>query len=99
MRDPKALSDMAAAGVLPDPYHRPVSRRAIAASTGLARETVRRKIADLIQGDYLVQERAGVRTRAGLLLEMRHLEFVRTLIDEIRRCGMALERIEREERG
>jgi hypothetical protein len=78
-----------------DRHFRPVSRRAIAASTGLPRETVRRKISLMIERGYLVQEPRGVRARPGVLLERRNSEFTASLIKEIERSSAELARVDR----
>ncbi len=95
LRDPEAVADITEVG-LPDAYHRPISRRAIAASTGLPRETVRRKIAELVTAGRLVEEARGVRTRSGVLNEGRNLEFVRALLREIERSAANLARMRKE---
>lgn len=64
-----------------------VSRRQIALSTGLPRETVRRKIAALLARGDLVPEGARVRVRAGALEDARNAEFARTLLKEFGRAG------------
>ncbi len=87
-RDPDVLALPADAGPLPDSYHRPVSRRAIAASTGLPRETVRRKIAQLVAAGRLTEEPQGVRTQSGVLGLQRNAEFAVVLIREIERSAL-----------
>jgi hypothetical protein len=64
-----------------------VSRRQIALSTGLPRETVRRKIAVLLARGDLVPEGARVRVRSGALEDVRNFEFARTLLREFGRAG------------
>jgi hypothetical protein len=94
MRDPE-LAFGAHNGPPPESAFRPVSRRAIAASTGLPRETVRRKIALMIERGYLVEEASGVRTRPGVLQERRNSEFADRLIREIQRSAAELIRADR----
>jgi len=94
LRDPKFLRDMEHPGPVPDEYHRPISRRAIAASTGLPRETVRRKIAQLIDQGLLVEDPDGVRTPSGVLGRGRTYEFTSTLVREITRAALELTRID-----
>lgn len=54
--------------VIPAELQRPVTRLAITRATGLPRETVRRKVAGLIEAGVLIQdERSGVRLSPGLL--------------------------------
>ena len=69
------------------------SRRAIAASTGLPRETVRRKIAALIETGDLQEDGSHVRIRQGLLDDERHLDFARVLLQEFARTSVQLGRI------
>lgn len=95
MRTPQFLAQPLDSPPLPDSYHRPVSRRAIAASTGLPRETVRRKIAQLVERGLLVQESRGVRTRSSILEERLNVEFTWALIREIERGAADLARVER----
>lgn len=92
MRDP-AVRDLLDAGEpLPDDRRQPVSRRAIAESTGLPRETVRRKIAVLIEKGFLVETGGGVCTPPDPLNQHRNLEFVRELIHELERAPARLAR-------
>jgi hypothetical protein len=80
-------------GVMPLRYFRAISRRAIAASTGLPRETVRRKIAALIDQGLLVADGARVRIPPGLLDEPRIFEFAQVLLLEFTRTGKRLQRM------
>ncbi len=95
LRDPDVVLQPLDAPPPPDSAFRPVSRRAIAASTGLPRETVRRKIAQMIERGHLVQERGGVRARSGVLGERRNAEFAAVLIREIERSSAELARVDR----
>ena len=74
-------------------YFRAVSRRAIAASTGLPRETVRRKIATFIDEGLLVAQGSYVRIPPDVLEHPRNLEFARMLAAEFSRTAAQLERI------
>ena len=82
LRDPAVLAQLDV-GSLPDALHKPISGRAVAQSTGLARETVRRRIDALVASGRLQRDARGVRTREGALLRNRNLEFVRFLIQEL----------------
>ena len=83
-------------GEAPQEHHfRPISRRAIAASTGLPRETVRRKISQMVERGFLVQEPRGVRARPGVLRERSNAEFTAALIKEIERSSGELARVDR----
>ena len=94
MRDPGAALGVHN-GLPAERHYRPISRRAIAASTGLPRETVRRKISQMVERGYLVEEPRGVRTRPGVLMERRNSEFTAALIKEIERSSAELARIDK----
>lgn len=68
---------------LPAHLHRPTSGRAVAQATGLARETVRRRIDALVASGRLVRDQRGVRTISGSITLDRNLEFLRYLIHEL----------------
>jgi len=78
-----------------DASFRAVSRRAIAASTGLSREKVRRKIAQMVEAGHLVQETRGVRIRASVFLERHNADFTAALVRELERSAVELARIDR----
>lgn len=94
-----ALSDLSLAanpppaGPMPAKAFRGVSRRAIAASTGLPRETVRRKIAAFIERGELVAEGSRVRIPHLLLEDPRNLGFAKVMIQEFSRTAAQLGRI------
>jgi hypothetical protein len=91
LRDPALIIEPPPSGLMPPEYYRPVSRRAIAASTGLPRETVRRKIAALVARGDLIATQGGVRIRYGLLDEdPRSFRFAEVLIREFSRTGPRL---------
>jgi hypothetical protein len=92
LRDPEVFADLDDTRPLPDSYHRPISRRAIAISTGLARETVRRKVAQLVDRGLIVEEPDGVRTHSGVLEPV--LEVAWTLIQEMERTAAELKRVD-----
>lgn len=87
LRNPLPCGAPPSSPMAPEKY-RAVSRRAIAASTGLPRETVRRKIAEFVARGELVAEGGGVRIRPGVLREARNLEFAETLLREFARAGV-----------
>jgi hypothetical protein len=88
LRDPVLAAEPPPDGLMPPEHYRPVSRRAIAASTGLPRETVRRKIAALVARGDLIATRGGVRIQYGLLDEdPRSARFAEVLIREFSRTG------------
>jgi hypothetical protein len=74
-------------------HYRAVSRRAIAASTGLPRETVRRKIAALIDDGVLVAQGPYVRIPQDMLAYAHHRDFAETLAAEFTRTAAQLARI------
>lgn len=93
MRNPDLCANPPPAGPMPESMYRPVSRRAIAASTGLPRETVRRKVAQFLDRGLLVSERSGVRIRSKLLEDPMHREFAMTLLREFARTAEEMERV------
>jgi biotin operon repressor len=82
LRDPDLMVELSGAP-LPDHMHRAVSGRAVADATGLARETVRRRIDALVASGRLVREARGVRTISNTLSLNRNLKFARLLIREL----------------
>ena len=70
-------------GPLPDEHHKPISRRAVAETTGLPRESVRRRIDSLLAAGLLATDQRGVKTMAGNITRGRNLEFARSLIREL----------------
>jgi hypothetical protein len=89
MRDP-ALRKRFAVEPVPDDLRPTVSRRAIAESVGLPRETVRRKIGALIEAGHLVARPGGV-VIVGPALE-KNLHFVLESIREFERVSAELAR-------
>jgi hypothetical protein len=87
LRDPQLAAAPPAPGRLPPEQYGGVSRRQIAASTGLPRETVRRKIAALLERGEIVAVGARVRVRPGLLEDSRNAAFAQTLLREFARAG------------
>jgi hypothetical protein len=93
-RDPEVIERYAGNAPIPDAYFRAVSRRAIAESTGLARETTRRKVARLVEQGRLIEDtRGAVRGRFNLLSDSANLAFARSLVQEFRRTAERLERL------
>ncbi len=82
LRDPELMTELNG-GPLPDHLHRPTSGRAVAQATGLARETVRRRIDALVASGRLVRESGGVRTISDTLGRDRNLEFARVITREL----------------
>ena len=73
MRSPDPIDD---ARPPPDEDRLPVSRRAIAASVGLPRETVRRKVMELIDKGHLIEVRGGLKAVAPVLEHADNLQIV-----------------------
>lgn len=70
---------------LPAELARPVSRQAISESLGIARETVRRKIAALIEKGFLVEDsRGGVITARGVIANEDFLAAQRRALGYVR---------------
>ncbi|HST91782.1 MAG TPA: hypothetical protein VLJ13_06245 [Brevundimonas sp.] len=82
LRDPELILALDG-GPLPDHLHRPTSGRAVAEATGLARETVRRRIDALVASGRLVREAGGVRTISDTLSLNRNQEFARRVTREL----------------
>ena len=77
---------------LPDEFRGAVSRRAIAESVGLPRETVRRKIAALIADGHIVREGDLVKARTPVIEQGRNLEFLLAALKEFDRATIELKR-------
>ena len=93
LRDPEIVAGLDAAP-LPDHLHRPTSGRAVAEATGLARETVRRRIDALVASGRLARDSRGVRTVSGTITHARNLEFVRFLTREMTLASDRLRRFD-----
>ena len=93
-RDPELRSLYSDQDPLPDQYRLAISRRAIADSVGLPRETVRRKIAQLIADGLLVEEGSLVRARSPVVEQGRNLEFLLGALREFERATTELRRAE-----
>jgi hypothetical protein len=92
-RDPEIRKAYADAP-LPDDMRTPVSRRAIAASLGIPRETVRRKVAELIAMGDLTERDGGVVATAPVLERRNNPPFVTALDRECRRISEQLDRLD-----
>jgi biotin operon repressor len=78
---------------LPAEMARPVSRKAISESLGMARETLRRKVRALIERGYLVEdERGGVITARGIIAHEEFLAAQRNVLGFLRRLRTDLRR-------
>ncbi|HZV84267.1 MAG TPA: hypothetical protein VFF48_04690 [Brevundimonas sp.] len=93
LRDPAVMAKLDD-GPLPDQLHRPISGRAVAEATGLARETVRRRIDALVASGRLLRDARGVRTISGSISHDRNLEFLRFLTRELTAASARLKRFD-----
>ena len=94
LRDPIVRAKYATDIPLPDHMRRSVSRRAVAESLGLPRETVRRKVAALIGSGHLVIEGDGVRATGPVLEHGENLQFAIDVLRELERTSTAIRRID-----
>lgn len=94
LRDPGLIADLDGAA-LPDALHKPTSGRAVAEATGLARETVRRRIDALVLSGRLVRDARGVRTVTNSMTLNRNLEFLRFLVHELNAAPGRIGRFDR----
>ncbi len=94
LRDPAVL-DYVDHEPLPDHLHRPTSGRAVAQASGLPRETVRRRIDQLVKSGLLTRDHGGVRTSSGLLNRDDLLEFARFTVQELSTVSARLGRFDR----
>ncbi|HZL01258.1 MAG TPA: helix-turn-helix domain-containing protein, partial [Caulobacteraceae bacterium] len=78
---------------IPARQARPISRQAVAASLGLSRETVRRKIAALIEkGVLAADDRGGVITTRGVIANEAFLAAQKRVIGYVRQFRLDLVR-------
>lgn len=84
-----------AGGPLPDELQKPTSGRAIAAATGLPRETVRRKLNALVAEGRLVRENGSVRIPTDTLNRDNNRTFAARLVQELVGVSGRLERFSR----
>ena len=79
-----AYEDVSA--IIPAELQRPVTRLAITRATGLPRETVRRKVASLVEAGFLIKDdRGGVRLRPGALADPNYIGAVLQNDADVRR--------------
>jgi hypothetical protein len=91
LRDPQLRASLDGSP-LPDHLHKTISGRAVAQSTGLPRETVRRRLDALVASGRLTREPRGVRTSSGVISRDRNLEFARSLIQELTSASARISR-------
>lgn len=91
MRERNVPSDYIATAVLPREWVVPMSRSAIAAATGLPRETVRRHVANLIEQGLLIDDpRGGVTIIPGAIQDRGYEPLLEKLLTEFARANEAL---------
>ena len=91
LRDHKALEALGT-DPLPGHLHRPTSGRSIAESTGLPRETVRRRLKVLVADGRILRDERGFRTVSGGMTMNRNMEFVRFMNAELNAASQKLDR-------
>ena len=94
LRSPELRERYGTETPLPTELMTPISRRAISESVGLPRETVRRKIAALIEQGHLEEANGRVRAVAPVLEHGPNLEFVIAAARELQRAAAELQRCE-----
>ena len=94
-RDPELRARYSAEEALPDDLRLGISRRAIADSVGLPRETVRRKIAGLIADGHVVEDGGLVKARGPVVEQGRNLEFLLAALKEFARIAAELKRADK----
>jgi hypothetical protein len=88
MRGGELPDDLRDATPLPDEHVRYISRRALAAATGLSRETVRRMVIELLEEGLLSEgPRGGLAAKAGLLAQPHVTRGLAALVTEY--CAIA----------
>lgn len=92
LRDPEVLKTVDE-GPLPDALFRPISGRAIAASCGLPRESVRRRLDQLVAQGRMIREPQGFRLMSGAISRPGNLEFGRAIIRELEAAPRRLARL------
>ena len=92
LRDPELLARYGDSEAFPEEERQGVSRRAIAESLGLPRETVRRKIAKLIERGIVFEEDGMVKARSPVIGSDRSRTFVQGAVKEFERAGALLQR-------
>jgi hypothetical protein len=98
-RDPALSRRFAEHTAVPDNLRTPVSRRAIAESLGIPRETVRRKIAELIAQGHLLERSGGVIAVGPVLARRNNFTFVRGAIKELERGASEIKKADRDLRS
>ena len=92
LRDPELMAVDADGQALPEDQRLGVSRRAIAESLGLPRETVRRKIAKLIDRGLVFEQDGLVKARSPVLDRPIARDFAMAMAREFERAAALLQR-------
>ena len=79
---------------LPTDWYRPISGRAVAASCGFPRETVRRRLEQLAEVGQIERVEGGYRLCKDSLSRGQNLAFVRALVHELEGAHRLLERLQ-----
>jgi hypothetical protein len=91
MRERSVPAEYVATAVLPREWVVPMSRNAIAAATGLPRETVRRHVGHLIEQALLIEDpRGGVTIVPGAIQDRGYEPLLEKLLTEFARTSEAL---------
>ena len=92
MNDPELRARYASFDeVIPPSLYTPISRLALARSTGLPRETVRRKVAKMIELGVVVEDkRGGLCIRPGIIEEFEPEEVLKPQLRNLRRLFSVL---------
>ena len=94
MRERNVPADYVATAILPREWVVPMSRSAIAAATGLPRETVRRHVGQLIEQGLLIEDpRGGVTVVPGAIQDRGYEPLLEKLLTEFTRTGESLLRL------
>jgi|ERR1700761_1430542 hypothetical protein len=91
MEDPELRARYASyADAIPTDIATPISRMALARSTGLPRETVRRKVAKLIQKGWVVETKDGLRADYDLTKDPTYVHVIMSMAPNLRRLFAGL---------
>lgn len=92
-RDPALAARFGGKEPIPEQYLRSVSARAVALSTGLSRETARRKLAKLVADGHLVRTGSGIRPPRDVMTQRGNMKFARLIVAEILHTAKRIDRV------
>lgn len=92
LRDPELLAQYGDTQTMPEEERLGVSRRAIAESLGLPRETVRRKIVKLIERGAVIEQDGLVKAKPPIITPGRSRDLALAVIREFERAAALLQR-------